>query len=177
MVLGGVLAIGAFVAALGQHDPHRRLLIAAPGLLGLAWLGFARVVPDDAVRAGTTGLLASALALAAALLLLGRAHRSWPARTGVTVALLGLAAVPPLVAWRPRFALIEALLAGDALLACGLVSLATLLGMMVFLQPAVTLWPGDPREPDTGQDNPAGAVLAWLLLLGVIAWGVGSWST
>lgn len=176
MVLGGVLAIGSFVAALGQHDPHRRLLTAAPGLLGLAWLGYARVVPDDAVRAGTTGLLAAALALAAALLLLGRAHRSWPARTGVTVALLGLAAVPPLVAWRPRFALIEALLAGDALVACGLVSLATLLGVMVFLQPAVTLWLGDPVEADTGQDNPAGAVLAWLLLLGVIAWGLGSWS-
>lgn len=175
MVLGGVLAIAALVAALGQHDPRRRLLTAAPGLLGLAWLGYANVVPDDAVTAAVTGLLAAVLALAAALLLLPRVNRSWTWRLGVTVALLGLASVPPLVSWRPRFALIEALLVSDALLACGLVSLATLLGLMVFLQPAAELWRAGRDEPEAVHDNPAGTVLAWVLLLIVVAWGLGWW--
>lgn len=175
MVLGGVLAIAALVAALGQDDPRRRLLTAAPGLLGLAWLGFASVVPDDAVNAAVTGLLASVLALAAGLALLPRVGLAWPWRLGVTVALLGLASVPPLVVWRPRFALIEALLVSDALLACGLVSLATLLGMLAFLQPAAGLWRAGREVPEAAHDNPAGAVLAWLLLLTVVAWGLGWW--
>lgn len=175
MVLGGVLAIAALVAALGQDDPRRRLLNAAPGLLGLAWLGYANVVPDDAVSAAVTGLLAAVLALAAGLLLLPRVRRAWPWRLGVTVALLGLASVPPLVAWRPRFALIEALLVSDALLACGLVSVATLLGLMVYLQPAVELWRAGPDQDDATHDNPAGTVLAWLLLLIVVVWGLGWW--
>ncbi len=173
LALGGLLTIGGFAAALGRLDPARRLLDAAPALLGLAWLGFALVVPDDAWRAALVGLLLAAMTMAAALILLAGPPPGTLRRLGLTVALLGLAPVPPLVAWRPRFATIEALLAGDALVACGLASLGTLLGFVVFLRPVASLWRGAPSVPTADDVNPAGRVLAWVVLVGAVAWGLG----
>ncbi|MEZ4386246.1 MAG: hypothetical protein R3D98_01460 [Candidatus Krumholzibacteriia bacterium] len=173
LALGGLLAVGGFTAALGQTDPRQRLLAAAPGQLGLGWLGFAVIVPDDAPRAATAGLLLAVVAQAAALMLWARAAPGVARRAGLTVALLGLAAVPPLVVWRPRFAMLESLLADDQLVACGLVSLATLLGFVVYLQPLIALWRGVETVADGPDTNPAGQVLAWLLLGCAVAWGLG----
>lgn len=170
VVLGAILVLASFSMALLERDLAARLVAAAPGQLGLAWLAFALVVPDDAIRAAAGGVvLLVPLQVATGLLV---ATRSRPADVAVTLALAGLAAVPPLLGWRLRYATIEALLAGDALLTCGLVTLATLLGYVVYLRPAVRLWRVRDVQVSRAPSRPtiAGAVAGWLLFGLVLIW-------
>jgi NADH:ubiquinone oxidoreductase subunit 2 (subunit N) len=170
VALGAILVLASFGIALLERGLAARLLAAAPGQLGLAWLGFALVVPDDAIRAGAGGvLLVVPLQVATGLLV---ATRSRPAAVAVTLALAGLATVPPLLGWRLRYVTIEALLAGDALLTCGLVTLATLLGYVVYLRPVVHLWRDHDPEGSraTGRPTTPGVIAGWLLLGLLFIW-------
>ncbi|MBD3221678.1 hypothetical protein GF314_10590 [bacterium] len=192
LVLGALLAIGSLTAALARGgalvDPPdgqtlaRRLQTAAPGQLGLVWLGMAVLVPDDALRAATTGALVLAMAHLAAVSLATAAGRGLGDRLALTLLLLILAGVPPLTGWRPRFGLVDGLLAGEAYLACGLAVVATLLGFVVYLQPLIGLWrrPAAAFAPSSGATvlPLAGRLAIWvvlLLLLGLGLRGLVAW--
>lgn len=151
--IAGVLTVGGFAAALASGRFERRLVWASHGLLGLSLLGFAVLVPDDAVRAGTALALVAAVAHLAVMLLAPRIHPMRARAIILTGLLLSLAAVPPLAGWRPRFTVIESLLAGDAMVACGLAGLGTLLGFVVYLVPLVPIWRGE-LEIDAETDQP-----------------------
>ncbi len=174
LVLGGVLMLGSFCSALVPRDLVDRLLAAVPGHVGLTWLALAVLVPDDAVRAGTTALMIVVLSTVAVLVLLP-SRRSLPGRLAITLLLLQLAAVPPMVSWRPRFAQLEALLSGDELVACLLLSVGILLGYVVYLRPLPDLWRGGGAGAEESQleVSSAGRVAAWIVLALVLAWGLG----
>lgn len=162
-VAAGILIVGGFLAAMVQADLARRLSWAAAGQAGLALVGFSTL----SIAGGSAALLHllvlvpaqfGALLVAALVADLPAAQRRRHLLMFLLAALLlGLAALPPVAAWRPRFVLLQTLLAGDHLVGAGLVLLGTLLGCVVYLWPLVTLWLAEP-----GDQVPADAApIAW----------------
>ncbi len=187
----GLLLIGGFLAALTRRDLERRLAWAAVGQVGLAMLGFAVVAGGGAGGVGGVGgvalssLLVFAAAQIGALLLAdlvtrldaaGRRRQLLPFLMGGM--LLALAALPPLAGWRPRLALLQALVAGDRYAAAALVLGGQLLACFVYLRPLVDLWRQDGgTTADAVRAEPAWPLAALLsaaaLLAVLLAWGLG----
>jgi len=178
ILVGGVLVLGGFMAALAQTRTVRRLAWAASGQVGLALLAVSTEIVTWPMA--TLVMLAFVPAQLGAVLLAGPTSRRgesgprWMPALMLTGLLLSLAGVPPLAGWRPRFGLLDSLLAADLTLVSGLVALGVLLGMVVYLTPAVTIWrtAEDAPEEDGGGHGPALSVAGLLLLLS-LAWGAG----
>ena len=92
----------------------------------------------------------------------------------LTGLLISLAALPPLVGWRPRLDLFGALLVGDRYPALGLAVVGTLMGYLVYLRPLVELWREDMGDADVEVGSPVmPTLLAAGLLAVLLGWGLG----
>lgn len=186
----GILLLGGFLAALVQPTLERRLVWAATGQVGLALTGFLVAGSASGTAPGSAPLqllLVFAPAQLGALLIvrsvasLTTAERRRHLVSYVFASLLvGLAALPPLAGWRPRFALLQVLLSADHYPGAALVLVGTLLGCWVYLRPLVDLWRLDGDRAPTG--DAAGPALSWstgavmtaaALLALLLAWGLG----
>jgi len=188
--LAAVLVIGGFLAAAVQSRLQRRLAWAAAGQVGLALLGHAAASSGGGLAISMRCVLTFAPAQLGAVLLSGAI--AGPGHVGlrrgalpVLLAgfLVSLAAVPPLAGWRPRFELLQALVAGDRYLLGGVAAAGTLFGCVVYLRPLVGLWRGHAEPPpldEAAPAAPAGAgslavtsLVAAALFAIVLAWGAG----
>jgi NADH-quinone oxidoreductase subunit N len=163
-LLAGVLVVGGFLAALAQTALVRRLAWAAGAHVGLALLAVtATATGSDPALAPAPGLQAFAAAQVIALVLAGVATTGRvprllraPVAVALALALLSLAAVPPLPGWGARRELLDALLAAGRWPALGLAITGTLMGYAVYLRPLMDLW----RFAAGGESAPAAAAVA-----------------
>lgn len=174
MVTGGaVLAVGSFAAALTDQDLAQRLRRAAPGQLGMVWLGGGLLGPSATVPTVIGGVMVYAAAHASAVLLLPEARAGRRGRLLVSVLLMTMAGTPLLAGWPARAELLGGLLSEESYVTVSVAVVATILGFVVYWQPVVALW----RRPASEAPTPvpvAGRVAAWSLGLGVI--GLGVWT-